>query len=68
MVLRIKVFDFSWGFSESKFFDFSGGRSKIKVFDFSVVDLKSGFLILVGGFSESRCLIVVGVNLLNLGF
>ena len=55
MVLRIKGFDFS------------GGRSKIKVCDFSVVDLKSGFLILVGWFSESRFLIVVGVTLLNLG-
>ena len=50
-VLRIKVFDFSWGVLRIKVFDCSGGRSKIRVFGFSGVDLQSGFLRLVGGFS-----------------
>ena len=48
-VLRIKVFDFSWGAFRIMVFALSGGRSKIRVFDFSGVDLKSGLLILVVG-------------------
>ena len=55
MVLRVKVFDFSWGVLRIKVFDFSGGLSKIMVFDFSVVDLKSWFLISVGCSQNQGC-------------
>ena len=48
MVLRIKVFDFSSGFSESRFLMLEGVDLKSRFLILVGVDLISGFLILVG--------------------